>query len=121
MKGFIAVSREIKIGKLLEHPHIIRLYENIETMTDIYVVMEYAERGELFDYIVENRRIREDEARKFFQQVVIPVSCCIYLCMHQPFESVYLGMCFCFPIVVNISGGVFLETDHFGFRVLPQI
>ncbi|XP_030531486.1 SNF1-related protein kinase catalytic subunit alpha KIN10-like isoform X3 [Rhodamnia argentea] len=70
------VSREIKIGKLLEHPHIIRLYEIIETLTDVYVVMEYAERGELFDYIVENRRIREDEARKFFQQIISGLEYC---------------------------------------------
>ncbi|XP_039163199.1 SNF1-related protein kinase catalytic subunit alpha KIN10 isoform X2 [Eucalyptus grandis] len=82
------VSREIKIGKLLKHPHIIRLYETIESMTNVYVVMEYAEHGDLFDYIVQNRRIREDEARKFFQQVAIPVSC-IYLCMHQPFYLLY--------------------------------
>ncbi|XP_056175085.1 SNF1-related protein kinase catalytic subunit alpha KIN10-like [Syzygium oleosum] len=70
------VGREIKIGKLLEHPYIIRLYEIIETMTDVYVVMEYAERGELFDYIVENRRIREDEARKFFQQIISGLEYC---------------------------------------------
>lgn len=83
------MSREIKIGKLLEHPHIIRLYEIIETLTDVYVVMEYAERGELFDYIVENRRIREDEARKFFQQVAIPVSL-LHLSMDaSAFQSFY--------------------------------
>ncbi|XP_010030257.2 SNF1-related protein kinase catalytic subunit alpha KIN10 isoform X1 [Eucalyptus grandis] len=70
------VSREIKIGKLLKHPHIIRLYETIESMANVYVVMEYAERGELFDYIVENRRIREDEARKFFQQIISGLEYC---------------------------------------------
>lgn len=57
--------------KLLEHPYVIRLYEVIETETDIYEVMELAERGELFDYIVENRRVEENEARRFFQQVVL--------------------------------------------------
>lgn len=51
------------------HPHIIRLYEVIETPTDIYVVMEYVKSGELFDYIVEKGRLQEDEARNFFQQV----------------------------------------------------
>jgi hypothetical protein len=35
------VRREIKILRLFMHPHIIRLYEIIETPTDIYVVMEY--------------------------------------------------------------------------------
>ncbi len=36
-----AVRREIKILRLFMHPHIIRLYEVIETPNDIYVVMEY--------------------------------------------------------------------------------
>ncbi len=35
------VRREIKILRLFMHPHIIRLYEVIETPSDIYVVMEY--------------------------------------------------------------------------------
>lgn len=64
-----AVRREIKICRLFVHPHVIRLYEVIETPTDIYVVMEYVKSGELFDYIVEKGRLQEDEARKFFQQV----------------------------------------------------
>ena len=59
------VRREIKILRLFMHPHIIRLYEVIETQTDIYLLMEY----ELFDYIVEKGRLSEDEARRFFQQV----------------------------------------------------
>jgi len=66
---FDAVRREIKILRLFMHPHIIRLYEVIETPTDIYLVMEYVNSGELFDYIVEKGRLQEDEARNFFQQV----------------------------------------------------
>lgn len=71
MKLFcIAVRREIKISRLFMHPHIIRLYEVIETHSDIYVVMEYVKSGELFDYIVEKGRLQEDEARRLFQQVL---------------------------------------------------
>jgi len=65
----VAVRREIKILRLFMHHHIIRLYEVVETPTDIYVVMEYVKSGELFDYIVEKGRLQEDEARSFFQQV----------------------------------------------------
>lgn len=65
-----AVRREIKILRLFMHPHIIRLYEVVETNMDIYVVMEYVKSGELFDYIVEKGRLQEDEARHFFQQVL---------------------------------------------------
>lgn len=41
MPGLPAVRREIKILRLFMHPHIIRLYEVIETDNDIYVVMEF--------------------------------------------------------------------------------
>ncbi|MCD7466024.1 SNF1- protein kinase catalytic subunit alpha kin10 [Datura stramonium] len=70
------LRREIKICRLFVHPHVIRLYEVIETPTDIYVVMEYVKSGELFDYIVEKGRLQEDEARKFFQQIVAGVEYC---------------------------------------------
>ncbi|XP_044480141.1 SNF1-related protein kinase catalytic subunit alpha KIN10-like [Mangifera indica] len=70
------VRREIKILRLFMHPHIIRLYEVIETPNDIYVVMEYVKSGELFDYIVEKGRLQEDEARVFFQQIISGVEYC---------------------------------------------
>ncbi|XP_054809023.1 SNF1-related protein kinase catalytic subunit alpha KIN10-like isoform X4 [Prosopis cineraria] len=70
------VRREIKILRLFMHPHIIRLYEVIETPADIYVVMEYVKSGELFDYIVEKGRLQEDEARNFFQQIISGVEYC---------------------------------------------
>lgn len=71
-----AVRREIKIMKLLKHPHIVQLYEVIETPTDTYVVMEYVKCGELFDYIVEKGRLKEDEARRIFQQIISGVEHC---------------------------------------------
>ncbi|CAL9149786.1 unnamed protein product [Musa hybrid cultivar] len=70
------VRREIKILRLFMHPHIIHLYEVIETQSDIYVVMEYVKSGELFDYIVEKGRLQEDEARRFFQQIISGVEYC---------------------------------------------
>ncbi|GFP91758.1 snf1-related protein kinase catalytic subunit alpha kin10 [Phtheirospermum japonicum] len=70
------VRREIKILRLFMHPHIIRLYEVVETHSDIYVVMEYVKSGELFDYIVEKGRLYEDEARMFFQQIISGVEYC---------------------------------------------
>ncbi|KAJ4902396.1 SNF1-related protein kinase 1.3 [Raphanus sativus] len=70
------VEREIKILRLLMHPHIIRQYEVIETPEDIYVVMEYVKSGELFDYIVEKGKLHEDEARYLFQQIISGVEYC---------------------------------------------
>nr|GMC71996.1 SNF1-related protein kinase catalytic subunit alpha KIN10-like [Ipomoea batatas] len=70
------LRRETKICRLFVHPHVIRLYEVIETPTDIFVVMEYVKSGELFDYIVEKGRLQEDEARSFFQQIIAGVEYC---------------------------------------------
>jgi 5'-AMP-activated protein kinase catalytic alpha subunit len=70
------VRREIKILRLFDHPHIIRLYEVIDTPTDIFVVMEYVSGGELFDYIVMKGRLAENEARRFFQQILTGIEYC---------------------------------------------
>uniref|UniRef100_A0A7S1UFG3 non-specific serine/threonine protein kinase n=1 Tax=Phaeomonas parva TaxID=124430 RepID=A0A7S1UFG3_9STRA len=70
------VRREIRILKQCTHPHIIRLYEVIDTPTDIFVVMEYVPGGELFDYIVTKGRLAPDEARKFMQQIISGVEYC---------------------------------------------
>ncbi|XP_042041349.1 SNF1-related protein kinase catalytic subunit alpha KIN10-like [Salvia splendens] len=70
------VRREIKIGQLCVHPHVIRVYEVIETPTNIYVIMEHMMKGELFDYITEKKRLQEDEARHYFQQIIAGVEYC---------------------------------------------
>jgi len=70
------IGREIKILKLFRHPHIIRLYEVIETPTEIFLVMEYVDGGELFDHIVSRGRLPDAEARKFFQQIISGVEYC---------------------------------------------
>ena len=69
---------EIAILASLNHPHIIRLYEVIRTQSDIFVVMEYVARGELFDYIVTNGRLTEADARKYFQQIICGLEYCHY-------------------------------------------
>ena len=61
------VAREIKILKEVKHVNIIQLYEIIETSYAIYMIMEYAEGGELFDYIANSGELKEDEARYYFR------------------------------------------------------
>mmetsp|Transcript_15120 Transcript_15120/g.28448 ORF Transcript_15120/g.28448 Transcript_15120/m.28448 type:complete len:723 (-) Transcript_15120:60-2228(-) len=70
------VQREINILHLCTHPHIIRLYEVIDTPTDIFLVNEYVSGGELFDYIVSKGRLSSDEARNFFHQIISGVEYC---------------------------------------------
>ncbi|KYG42881.1 hypothetical protein M433DRAFT_146385 [Acidomyces richmondensis BFW] len=69
------IEREIQYLQLLRHPHIIKLFTVITTPSEIIMVLEYA-GGELFDYIVQNGKMAEDKARKFFQQIVCAVEYC---------------------------------------------
>lgn len=69
------IEREIQYLQLLRHPHIIKLYTVITTPSEIVMVLEYA-GNELFDYIVQNGKMAEDKARKFFQQIVCAVEYC---------------------------------------------
>jgi Protein kinase domain len=48
----------------------------IDTPTDIFVVMEYAPGGELFDYIVSKGRPSPEEAQRLFQQIISAVEYC---------------------------------------------
>ncbi|KAJ4306090.1 Protein kinase [Collariella sp. IMI 366227] len=69
------VEREIEYLQLLRHPHIIKLYTVIKTGAEIIMVLEFA-GGELFDYIVQNGKMHEAEARRFFQQMLCAVEYC---------------------------------------------
>lgn len=64
------ISREIKILKQLHHPNVVQIYEIIETEKDLYLVMEHIGGGELFDLIVQNQRLKEKVACKYFQELI---------------------------------------------------
>ncbi|CRK86177.1 CLUMA_CG000076, isoform A [Clunio marinus] len=68
--------REISILKLLHHPHITRLYEVMESKNSIYLVTEHAGGGEIFDHLVSNGRMKEEEAARIFSQIVSAVDYC---------------------------------------------
>ncbi|AQK57170.1 Putative CBL-interacting protein kinase family protein isoform 1 [Zea mays] len=70
------IKREISTMKLIKHPNVVRIYEVMGSKTKIYIVLEFATGGELFDTIVNHGRMREDEARRYFQQLINAVDYC---------------------------------------------
>ncbi|KAL8732436.1 MAG: hypothetical protein Q9181_003956 [Wetmoreana brouardii] len=64
------IYREINILRGLSHPNIVRLHEMTETDKYIGIVLEYASGGELFDYILLHRYLKDNAARKLFAQLI---------------------------------------------------
>ncbi|XP_056445300.1 NUAK family SNF1-like kinase 1 [Gadus chalcogrammus] len=75
-QDMVHIRREIEIMSALRHPHIISIYEVFENKDKIVIVMEYASKGELYDYISERRRLGDRETRHFFRQIVSAVHHC---------------------------------------------
>ncbi|XP_024019714.1 CBL-interacting serine/threonine-protein kinase 3 isoform X2 [Morus notabilis] len=70
------IKREVATMKLIKHPNVVRLYEVMGSKTKIFIVLEFVTGGELFDKIVNHGRMREDEARRYFQQLINAVDYC---------------------------------------------
>ena len=64
------VLSEVHILKLIKHPNIIQLYEINETPKQLYLIIEYANEGELYDYIVKKTWIDVVKFCNCFQQII---------------------------------------------------
>ncbi|RAL65962.1 hypothetical protein DID88_005623 [Monilinia fructigena] len=72
----VGIEREVAIMKLIQHPNIMKIYDIWENRTEIYLVLEYVDNGELFAQIANNGRLPEEIAMKYFRQLLSAVGYC---------------------------------------------
>ncbi|XP_078457993.1 uncharacterized protein LOC144936841 [Lampetra fluviatilis] len=69
--------QEVRCMKLVQHPNVVRLYEVIDTQTKLYLILELADGGDLYDYIMRHEGgLQEELAKTYFAQVVHAISYC---------------------------------------------
>ena len=64
------IIREIEILRSISHPNISQMYETYSTVHNFYLMMEYVDGGDLFDYISDNCFLPEQKACFFFRQLI---------------------------------------------------
>ncbi|XP_051133639.1 CBL-interacting serine/threonine-protein kinase 20-like [Andrographis paniculata] len=69
------IKREISVMRLVRHPNVVQLYEVMASKSKIYFAIEYVKGGELFNKVAKGR-LKEDVARKYFQQLIAAVDFC---------------------------------------------
>ena len=50
----LQMMQEVRLMKLVQHPYVVRLYEVIDTQTKLYLVLEFADGGDMYDYIMKH-------------------------------------------------------------------
>jgi len=67
------LKREIQIHKKLHHPHIITLYHYFEDHENVYIILEYATNGSLYDLIRRKKECSEKQGFVFFLQTALGI------------------------------------------------
>ena len=70
------LHHEVRVMKLIRHPHIIRLYQVHNTNNKLYLILELGSGGDLYEYLNKNGKLEEGRARKLFRQIAQAMSYC---------------------------------------------
>ncbi|TWU76886.1 hypothetical protein ED733_006601 [Metarhizium rileyi] len=62
-------QQEIGVLMGVSHPHVLCLRDTFNERDRVYLVLELASEGELFNFIVMKQKLTEDETRKLFTQL----------------------------------------------------
>ena len=78
------LQQEIAVLMGINHPNVLCLQDTFNKKNAVYLVLELAPEGELFNYIVMKQKLSEDETRKLFIQLFQGIK---YLVCLSPFAS----------------------------------
>lgn len=70
------LHHEVRLMKLIRHPHIIRLYQVQNTNNKLYLILELGSGGDLYEYISKHGALPEAHARRLFRQIAQGVAYC---------------------------------------------
>lgn len=61
------LPRELKLLVRIDHEYIVTTHEIIQTSEHVFIVMDYAEKGDLLDYVRKHGALPDQEAKNMFQ------------------------------------------------------
>ena len=67
---------EVSALKTLDHPHVVKLFEVYQDKTCVFLVLEYLDGGELFDYITDRDHLSEADSTRIFKQMMSAIIYC---------------------------------------------
>lgn len=69
--------QEVNCMKLVQHPNVVRLYEVIDTPNKLYLILEFGDGGDMYDYIMKHASgLNESIARRYFRQICRALKYC---------------------------------------------
>ncbi|CAF1068323.1 unnamed protein product [Adineta steineri] len=69
--------QEVMCMKLVQHPNVVRLYEVIDTPNKLYLILEFGDGGDMYDYIMKHANgLNESTARRYFRQICRALKYC---------------------------------------------
>lgn len=63
-------NREVSILKRMHHPFIAEFFESIEDDRNYYIIMEYAENGNMSNFVNSKGQLTELQARHYFSELI---------------------------------------------------
>jgi BR serine/threonine kinase len=67
------IRREIALMRFVDHPHLLRLLDVLESACHLYLVVEYASHGDLFDFFFSKKTLLFDFSVRLYMVSIISI------------------------------------------------